>query len=302
MASGRLEFEPPAEPPPFLKSEEVQHLASQGWLSVRTTRVVDSAVHSLFQHADHYFDQDQEDKQRQYPACRGTECGYYHVPDEKEFLTLRQSVHHDSELEERGREVWRHAGALLHRILCDLCRAGGYDLHAWDHLLQGSLALPGESCDLDNVTTLMRLFRYYPRNGTAAEHADIGLLTLCMGDGKGLQVLDCSSRPPHWLDLHGPVVLVGRVARRLLSDRVRAGVHRVVGNPSGRSSMVFALRPCLTNPTDLSAFGAHGVVSTRDLYLGIKGGRYNVNAKKEIRVQQQKAREASRKRLPEFSE
>ena len=289
------EFEPPPGPPPLLELEQVQHLAYHGWLPVELDEALLANLQQLSKEAEFFFDRSQEDKNKLYPPSRGTECGFYRVPEEKEYLTFRYAVHHQSSLEQKVRRVWQQTAQLLHRILGDLNRAGFYDPSGYDHLVEGSLELPRDNSDMDNVISLMRLFRYYPEGGVAEEHVDIGLLTLCIGNGKGLQVRDWNTES--YVDSTGPVVLVGDMARALLNDRVRSGLHRVVGNPNGRSSVIFALRPCLRHSTDLSLFGGEGVVDTKQYFYKVKGKKYNINATMDVRQKQQKEQKEQRARM-----
>ncbi|EMD00308.1 hypothetical protein BAUCODRAFT_30791 [Baudoinia panamericana UAMH 10762] len=284
----------PDEPPPLLTPEQITHLAYHGWLPLTLPVHLNDAVTRLSQAARAFFDQHVSLKRSQYPARRGTECGFYECPGEKEYLTIRYDTNATSYLEECARLLWRDAANYLHRVLCDISRAGEYNVHAWSSLVKHGLELPADDSSLDTVTSLLRMFRYLPDSGVAAQHVDNGLLTLCVGEGQGLQVLDRSiATPPTWVDVDGPVVLVGDLTRALLRNRVRAGVHRVVGNPCGRSSLVFALRPYLKGIIDLAAFGGKGLVDTRDYCTAVKGSKVNVNAAREVREQQQKDREHS---------
>ncbi|KAK4549160.1 hypothetical protein LTR36_007618 [Oleoguttula mirabilis] len=287
MTSNGVDTVPPSGPPPLLTAEQIRHLAFQGWLAIDLPHQLGNALSTLSRSADSFFEQDHAVKRKLYPPSRGTECGFYQVPGEKEYLTLRHGI--AGELEEQARQVWHEAALLLHRILCDLTRAGGYNIYAWSHLLENSLDLPKDDSDGDNITSLLRLFRYYPTAGVAEEHVDIGLLTLCIGSAKGLQVRDRSKDKPEWIDAQGPIVLVGDMARTLMRNQVRAGLHRVVGNPQGRSSIVFALRPYLKHPTNLSAFGGEGLIDTKECFDKIRGRKFNINATKNVRERQQKA-------------
>lgn len=289
MPSNHIDWKPPSGPPPLLTEGQIRHLAHQGWLSLELPGHLTDALGKLSDSAVSFFDEDRAPKRELYPPSRGTECGFYEVPHEKEYITLRHGLHHNSKLETHARDAWHDAGVLLHRVLCDLSRAGGYDIHSWDHLLQNSLDLPNDDSQMDITTTLLRLFRYYPTAGVAEQHVDIGLLTLCVGSSRGLQVLDRSKATPEWTDAQGPTILVGDTARALMRNQVRAGLHRVVGNPHGRSSIVFALRPYLKHATDLAAFGGSGLVDTKELYDKVKSRKFNINATRDVREHQRKA-------------
>ncbi|WPG97331.1 Hypothetical protein R9X50_00010500 [Acrodontium crateriforme] len=289
MVHNETSYEPPAGPPPLLAPDEIRHLAFQGWLPVTLPHELLQTLDALSQAAGLFFDQSPEVKCRLYPASNGTENGFYQVECEKEYLTFRHHVHPDSVLEHHASEAWQSIGAFLHRMLCDLSRAGSYSLSAWPKLLDGALEMAADATRLQDTPTLMRLFRYYPTSGFAASHVDLGLLTLCIGSGQGLQVLDRTLTPPQFIDAEGAVVVVGDTLRSLMRNQVRAGAHRVVENPHGRSSIIFALRPCLSHDIDLASFGGCGTANANEVYVSVKGNKYNINATKDIREKQQQA-------------
>lgn len=205
-------------------------------------------------------------------------------------MTLRSTVHPESDLEIRAAKVWQDTAAMLQRIMVDLARALDGPADIWDSLLDGCLTLPEKQEDI--TPSLLRLFRYFPGSGFAAQHVDLGFLTLCVGDGRGLQVLNRLKN--EWIDAPGPTILVGETLRVLTCGMVQAGEHRVVENPNGRSSIVFALRPSLRNDIDLGNFGGEGVVPSRLFWDRIYNSKYNINATKEIRERQRKNLAAKR--------
>ncbi|KAK3677321.1 hypothetical protein LTR78_002859 [Recurvomyces mirabilis] len=286
MSHGDILYGPPSGPPPILLPAEVHHIARHGWLPVTLPEHLSHALQRLQVAACDFFSLEAEQKRLLYPLSRGTECGFYEVPAEKQYVTIRHTIHDSSCLETCAREVSRDATAFLHRILCDISRAGGYGLDAWNGMLDGSHEMPEDAKRLDDVTTQLRLFQYEPMTGIATEHVDIGLLTLCVSDTPGLQVLDRFTTPHRWIDTIGPIVLVGDMTRALFRSQVRAGMHRVAGNPDGRNSIVYALRPCLKGMVDLASWGGEGQVDTRDYFLKIKGSRHNINATHDIRETQ----------------
>lgn len=194
-------------------------------------------------------------------------------------------------LESTIAQAWREAGLFLYRILCDISRASDLDFSVWDDILDGTLTLPPSE---DQVTyTLMRLFQYLPTTGFAGEHTDLGILTLCVGDGAGLQVLDRhrSTRDiPAWVDapvgVNKGTVLIGQTLRMLSSNTVNTGVHRVVGNPRGRSSVVYALRHSNRHNIDFGRFGSQeGLLTPAELWKKVQFGKVNINSVKEKREQ-----------------
>jgi len=275
---------PPPGPPPLLPEDELISLARQGWVSLPRSQSLDRMVSSLFKTASEFFDLPAEDKARLYPSKQGTEFGYYRVSDEKEYATLRCHVHGESALERDAAQVWEASALLLHRALYDVARARHLPISVWDDILDGTLTLPKNEQEM--TYTLLRLFRYFPASGFAAEHTDLGLLTICFGKGQGLQVMDFSLPSPTWVDVDGPVILAGQTLRALSRGVIRAGLHRVVGNPQGRSSIVFALRHSSRHEIDLKAFGGQGTVHPRLLWNRIRVGKVNINAVKEIREEQ----------------
>jgi isopenicillin N synthase-like dioxygenase len=156
--------------------------------------------------------------------------------------------------------------------------------------------MPPNEDKMDEVISLMRLFCYEPSSGVADAHVDIGLITMCVGCGAGLQVWDRSAETAHWIDVEGPVLILGDTLRALFRNQVRAGLHRVVANSSGRSSFVFALRPCLRGTINLAAFGGEGEVSIRDHFYAVKDSKWNINATKDVREQQRL--ESKRQKCP----
>lgn len=289
---------PPPGPPSILTFYQARHLSYHGWLSVDLPTELKSQLERLSAAAATFFDQDHEEKRSQYPQSHGTECGFYEIPEEKEYLTLRYQTHPETSLEQLARDAWRGAAQFLYRILCDLGRAGYYEPTVWDSMVEDTFDIPSNDAELETNTTLLRLFRYYPTIGFASEHIDIGLLTLCVGDGPGLQVWN-GTRPSRWVDAEGPTVVIGDMLRTLLDHKVRAGLHRVVGNPNGRASTVFALRPNAKGEIDLANFGGQGVVRTKDYFDVVKGAKHNINASRDIRDDQLRIQRERKERMQE---
>jgi hypothetical protein len=279
-------FAPPPEPPPLLSDAQIVTLATQGHLMLPLPPGLIAAYKDLFRIASDFFSQPDAIKSGLYPNIGGPELGYTRIVDEKEYLTLGHATHSNTDLEKLASQVWQDTAALLHRVMADL--AYGLALPAagqiWDPILDGCLDLPTRESDA--TPTIMRLFQYEPNSGLADRHTDIGLLTLCVTQGSGLQVLTCEEDEWVWRDVQGPTLLVGNAFRKLVGNRVRAGVHQVVANREGRSSAIFALRPSLRNQVDLEKFGGGVKVGVREFWKDAKSGRYNVNAPKDMRERQ----------------
>jgi hypothetical protein len=260
-----------------------------------------SSIDSLFPLLPPFFSEPADTKTKAYPRKNGTEFGYYTIEGEKEYLTLR-CRRHRSELEEAAAKLWREAGEMMKRILCDIAMGLELDPRIWERLLEGTLELPSSEKEMSSGT-LLRLFRYEADSGFAGVHTDLGLLTLCVGSQKGLQVLDRQLLEQggleRWVDVEAAqiCVLVGQTVRALTEDRIRAGVHRVVATEKERNSVVFALRHSWRNDIDMAEFGGEGFVEARKLWEALKIGVVNVNAPKQLRDKQQKELDDSRASL-----
>lgn len=261
----------------------------QGHLGVNLPEHLKASLSRLSSLAADFFNQTSEQKNTAYPASHGTESGYYNIEDEKEYLTFRRkSPGSTSDLDLQAEEVWETVAVLLYRILCDISTALGIPHDAWNTLLEDSLAMQ-ESATVDpTLPSVLRLFKYQPKQGVADRHTDNGLLTLCVGNSRGLQVWKPSTNksPGEWTDADGPTVLVGSTLRVLSSNRCKGGVHRVISSEEGRSSIVFALRPCLRYGIELERFGGFGSVHSRQLYGTITARKTNVNARKTSVISQ----------------
>lgn len=285
-ASEQDAFAAPPGPPPLLSDAQIVSLATQGHLLLPLPPDLTAGYEELFNLASDFFSQPDTAKSSLYPNSHGLELGYTHVVGEKEYLTLRNALHPDANLEKVATRVWHDTAALLHRVLADVARglALSGSGQIWETLLDGCLDLP--SSEKDATPTILRLFQYAPNSGLAEKHTDIGLLTLCVTQGSGLQVLVHEETEWAWRDVEGPTLLIGGALRILVGNRVRAGLHRVVANPEGRKSAVFALRPSLRHQIDLEKFGGGVNVGVKEFWENIKSSRYNVNAPKDMREQQ----------------
>lgn len=282
------DYAPPSQPPPLLSQQQLAILVEQGHLSLTLPPQLAKLYDDLSASASTFFNQAEDVKALQYPPSQGTESGYYTVPGEKEYLTLRHG-RTVSALDKVAEDTWSRTAVLLHRILIDLSNTLGIAPTAWDPILQASLSIPTSVQKAS--PTVLRMFRYAPKCGTAAVHKDTGLLTLCDGRTPGLQVWqrgtsDGSDKDGEWVDVKGPTVLVGESLRILSSNRVPAGAHRVVAVPEGRESIVFALRPSTDCILALEPFGGEGTVAMDEFWRAINASKFNINAKKDIMEKQ----------------
>ena len=297
---------PPPYPPPLLESWQLQYLCEEGHLPLKLPPSLAKSYNELAVASSAFFDQSEESKVSRYPPAQGTELGYYVVPSEKEYLTLRHTTSPNlSKLEDLARETWQQTATLMHRVIGDISNALDIDPIAWDPLVKGCLNMPTHADPTS--PTLLRMFRYFPKCGVADKHTDGGLLTLCVGAQKGLQVWqkthNSSGEPVQgeWIDADGPTLLIGSVLKGLCSNRVAAGLHRVVANDEGRESLVFALRPIMVSELDLTRFGGSGTVNMREFWRLLQKIRVNVNAVGEVR-EKQRAEMAERKRTGDDGE
>ncbi|KAI4224432.1 MAG: hypothetical protein L6R36_004658 [Xanthoria steineri] len=292
-------FLPPSHPPPVLDGDQVLRLAQTGYLSLVPPPNLLACLQDLLQLDRQFFKQSTSSKETQFPTAEGTELGYYHVENEKEYLTFRHQYWGDSTgaLSLAASRFWKLAGSFLYRILCDVSTALDIPLPVWDSLVDGCLTMPGSISE--TTPTLLRLFDYLPGAGAAEKHTDTGFLTLCIGTAPGLQVWNPSDPTATipcgaWVDVGTqPTVLVGKTLQWLSAGRLKAGLHRVVPNIEGRQSVVFALRPSLRHPVlDLTPFGEPSVVNLVHIWKGIRGSVYNVNAQTKIRDEQKRKLQA----------
>ncbi len=280
---------PPLHPPPLLTDKQLFLLTRQGHLHLQLSPSLRVLYEQLSAASASFFGQPTHVKIQEYPAANPSETGYTNIGGEKEYITFHQATRPDHHpLEQLTGQVWQQTSTLLYRVLADLARAMGLAYGSWDSVLDGCLSMPPSR---DEATpTQLRTFNYSPNSGTAEAHTDLGLLTLCVGFGKGLQVLNQDSYFPksaQWIDVEGPTLFVGQVLRTMTGNRLRAGLHRVVGNPAGRQSIVFALRPSLRHDhTDLALFGGEGTLNMSELWAEIRSSRYSVNARKKVRAEQ----------------
>lgn len=289
------DIQPSSKPPPLLNPAQLQQIREQGHLPLELNPKLLNILSDLSAAAAAFFERSLEEKCQAYPQLDGTELEYYEVPNEKEYVTLRHAsaskfseniAHGNAILENNAAELWKQTAMLMHRILGQISASLNIRLDAWDPVLDGCLLLPAKQADM--TPTLLRMFKYLPSTGIAEEHRDLGLLTLCVGTGKGLQVWDASGAEGRWLDAEGPTILTGRTLAYLTNGRVPAALHRVVGNPQGRTSIVFALRPSIKNKVPLTPFGGWGALDGPEIWATVKDNVRNINATRDVQERQLK--------------
>ncbi|KAF2095768.1 hypothetical protein NA57DRAFT_79477 [Rhizodiscina lignyota] len=283
-------FTPPSHPPPLLTNGQILSFAAQGHMNFPLPSQLQQSYKKVFETANQFFAQANETKSKLYPNPEGRpEVGYTNNVGEKQYLTLRCRTHPDMDLEKHVRDAWHDTGMLLLRVLVDLAYAMGLadPDQVWDPVLDGCLTLPGS--EEESTTTIFRVFEYEPLSGVAESHVDIGLLTLCVCQGDGLQVQHLTNEGPVWKDVEGPTLLAASALQSLTGMKVRAGRHRVVANPKGRSSIIFALRPSLRHEIDLRVYGGGISTSPKEFWGKHTSARYNINASANERERQKDA-------------
>ncbi|KAH8660457.1 hypothetical protein BX600DRAFT_56897 [Xylariales sp. PMI_506] len=327
----------PPGPPPFLSSLEIERLFEQGHMALNLPEHLEEQLNRLFASSDQFFSLPEHDKSGAFPRRRrNVEHGYTHIQSEKEYVTAQYASWDPPRNAEKTTppsvttdflslmgDVWQGAAHLLYRILVDLSPALGIAPDAWDHLVEDSLYLPQSADEADQ--TLLRVFRYEPRGGQADQHRDLGLLTLCVCRGCGLEVWERlppgyspessstssvtpppehdqgenndggtrspPAQTPPWKAASRIVVMAGDTLRILSANKIPAANHRVVATDQGRSSIVFALRASTRRPLDLGRFNGEGVVDSLAFWNAIKARRFSVNAPKDVREKQKLALE-----------
>lgn len=290
---------PPSLPPPLLSESQILTLARQGHLPLPISPHLRDLYSQLNRSAAQFFSLPSQTKTALYSPINGTELGYVDIPGEKSYISFRaQTTHADTELEQVAAQVWQETYNILYRILGDVAWAMNSSPEVWDKILDGVSPMPTKTEDA--TPTFLRVFRYEPNSGIAESHTDLGLLTLCVGDGQGLQVcvIDQNGKD-HWVEYTEPTLLVGKTLKTLSDGRLRAGVHRVVGNAEGRSSIVYALRPSTKHEIDLSVFpGKEGTTHMGEFWKKMWSGAFNVNAPRDVReTQKEKHRQGKGKEL-----
>ncbi len=288
-AGDAAEFAPPCGPPPFLSPDEVHQLCQDGHLALRLPVHLADQYAALFSHASAFFALPADEKHSAFPAAASdTEQGYSRVPGEKEFISVRYldgdrlgepAIAWAGDLA----RAWHDTAHLLHRILAAVGVRLAMSPEAWDSVVADGMNLP--TTERESTPTLMRLFRYEPRGGVADAHRDLGLLTLCVCRGRGLQVWERNDGQPGetWRAAAPVTLLVGDTLRALSGNRVPAAMHRVEASEDGRASIVFALRASTRRSLNLAHFGGEGIIDTDALWNRILIGRVNINQQKDVR-------------------
>lgn len=317
-------------PLPLVLPEHQQALSNLGWTTITFPRPapidsspdllapgphpLQSAYEALSSASQAFFAQPAEEKARWKHKLRSEE-GWSSIPGEKEFITLRTLEYCPEILKEPARRYWDLMGAHLETTLGRI--AASLDISEPDDEAKGLKKFVGpcgrmQANDEEKTATMLRLFRYegWEAKEVAEPHADLGLLSVVVGNVPGLEVWDGEK----WFEVEkevektgmkGASLLAGRQLERFSNGRYPAGGHRVVsyGDPLGgkdgekryRFSIVFVLRahePALINSEELqsSVTGAWPEpvqgLTAGELYAKIRGAHFNINISQEERERQ----------------
>lgn len=282
-----------------------------------------AAYEALFAASQTFFALPDSEK-AQWKHRLGSEEGWSKIPGEKEFITLRSLAYCPDVLRAPAQRYWALMGQHCASTLGRMSIALGLPDAENEGLRQfvGPCARMPETED-GKTATMLRLFRYegWEAKVVAEPHADLGLLSVVVGDVPGLEVWDGAA----WFDVEravqrgggkGATMLVGRQLERLANKRFVAGGHRVVAygglgasSESGteveknayRHSIVVVLRAHEDTiirsealETDVTGKWAQPMdgETAGELYEMIKRQHFNINVDVE-------EREAQRRRLQE---
>jgi hypothetical protein len=317
-------------PLPLVLPEHQQALSNLGWttitfpqpipsdlthdLTVPGPHPLQSAYEALFSASQAFFAQPAEEKGR-WKHKLGSEEGWSCIPGEKEFITLRTLEYCPEILRGPAKRYWDLMGAHLENTLGRI--ATSLALSDADDATRGLRKFVGpcgtmQDSEEKKTATMLRLFRYegWEAKEVAEPHADLGLLSVVVGDVPGLEVWDGAGwfaveKEVEKSGLKGASLLAGRQLERLSNGRYPAGGHRVVsyGDPKGgqgggkryRYSIVFVLRahePVVIDSEELETrvtgkwMEPVRGLTAGELYAKIRGAHFNINISHEERERQ----------------
>ncbi|KAJ4362375.1 hypothetical protein N0V83_010468 [Neocucurbitaria cava] len=249
-----------AAPLPLVLPEHQQTLSNLGWTTVtfpqptseeasfpgETTseehhhpapglHPLQQAYEALFAASQAFFNQP-DDEKTQWKHKLGSEEGWSKIPGEKEFITLRTLEYCPEVLRGPAARYWNLMGAHLSSTLGRISTSLGLP----DGEQEGLRKFVGpcstmQATDATKTATMLRLFRYegWEPKVVAEPHADLGLLSIVVGNVPGLEVWDGTTwfgveREVEQAGMKGASMLAGRQLERMSNGRYPAGGHRVV--------------------------------------------------------------------------
>lgn len=316
-------------PLPLVLPEHQQALSNLGWTTITFPQAdfsptnpthegpapgphpLQDAYEELFHASQAFFAQPVDEKAR-WQHKLGSEEGWSSIPGEKEFITLRTLSYCPEILRRPAKRYWDLMGAHLEntlgRIATSLAMPEPDDTSKGLKQFVGPCARMQERDD-QKTATMLRLFRYegWQKKEVAEAHADLGLLSVVVGNVPGLEVWDGAEwfkveKEVERTGMKGASLLVGRHLERLSNGRYPAGGHRVVsyGSPEDsaqryRFSIVFVLRAynrVVINSDELETQitgkwvePVHGQTAG-DMYANIRCTHFNINIGIEERGKQ----------------
>jgi hypothetical protein len=246
----------PHEPPPNTSNAEIAP-------PVMAPHPLQTAYEDLFAASQAFFDLPDSEKSV-WKHKLGSEEGWSKIPGEKEFITLRTLEYCPDILCVPAKRYWDLMGAHLSKTLGRISTS----LSLPDDEDKGLRQFVGpcatmQALDTQKTSTMLRLFRYegWEPKVVAEPHADLGLLSVVVGNVPGLEVWDGRG----WFDVEvqveqarktGASMLVGRQLERMSNGRYGAGGHRVVSY--GLPDNISGAAPKLSNLRNLVPSGSSG--------------------------------------------
>ncbi|KAF1921512.1 hypothetical protein BDU57DRAFT_510362 [Ampelomyces quisqualis] len=328
-------------PLPLVLPEHQYTLPSLGWTTITFPQPSQSpssssplclhplqiAYENLFEASQSFFALPSTEKNK-WKHKLGSEEGWSSIPGEKEFITLRTLEYCPGILRARAKTYWDLMGAYLEDSLGRIASSLSIPPEELQRFVGPCATFP--ATESDKTATMLRLFRYesWEPKVVAEPHADLGLLSVVVGNVPGLEVWDGHG----WFDIErevdraqrrGASLLVGRQLERLSNARYAAGGHQVVsyGDPNSlptgqllshggkqhekryRFSIVFVLRahePVIIDSDKLET-GITGKweeemkgVTAGKFYETIRGQHFNINI--GIRERELQRRNIARKK------
>ncbi|KAF2873692.1 hypothetical protein BDV95DRAFT_471004, partial [Massariosphaeria phaeospora] len=301
----------PQIPPPAISGTQSHPEPPNSAEPVPGPHPLQNAYEELFLASQQFFDLPDSEKER-WKTRLGSEEGWSKIRGEKEFITLRTLSYTPDVLKAPAKRYWDLMGAYLDSSLERISSTLGLPRGEHEGLRQfvGPCKTMGEN-EEDKTATMLRLFRYesWEEKVVAEPHADLGLLSVVVGNVAGLEVWDGTKHFGIERTYKTPcaTLLAGRQLQRFSNFRYPAGPHRVVsyGNPGAsldetpkyRFSIVFVLRAHVRVLVDsdsletlITGKWAEPLkgVTAGEMYAKIRSSHFNINAEMKERDDQKK--------------
>jgi hypothetical protein len=310
---------------PYVVPEDVSCLSINGFTKVNPSDAFLAAVQDLLAASEAFFALPLEEKAH-YKGNMGSELGWSRIEGEKELITLRDLPTTPDLLKGPASTYWSLCGKMLNGLLGKIAESLNLPPEALTRF-----SAPCAALKEDKTATMLRLFRYDSDQAfkvVAEPHADLGLLSLVVGDTPGLEVWERCSQAfypieQEFLDPAASLLCGTQLARltnfryapgrlqlslRSMAD-VHEGGHRVMAYPNSildpptrrspkhRYSIVFILRAHypVSIDTDKLTTAITGPfqqpmrgIKAIDLFRQISNSSYNINIDQQEREEQKK--------------